>query len=80
MAIIFNNCVNVKMTMNLEGKRACSDSISDAYASLTSDWLREAANENSYYDYGNCVHFIIDLIPPGGGIEIIAKSYLSEEA
>ena len=73
--LIFRESTYVKLEIDLEGKSQCSDDISWANCSAESDWLRTLSAENRYDSFDGFLHFKIELIPPGGEINILAKDF-----
>jgi hypothetical protein len=76
--LVFEESTYVKLEVDLEGKRECSDDISDAECSAESEWLRTLSERNPYDSFEGYLHFSISLIPPGGEINILAKDFLFE--
>ena len=74
--MVFKESTYVKLDVDLEGKSQCSDDISDANCSSESDWLAKLSANNAYDDFEGFLHFKINLIPPGGTINILAKDFV----
>lgn len=74
-ALSFIDVTYMKINIDLEGKRVCSDSISSASCSKSSDWLHSLA-KNTHDDFGGYLHFRIALIPPGGSVDVLAKGFV----
>jgi hypothetical protein len=73
--LVFGGSTYLKLEVDLEGKRECSDDISDAECLAQSDWLRALSERNPYDSFEGYLHFRISLIPPGGAINILAKDF-----
>ena len=73
--LIFLESTYIKLEVDLEGKSQCSDDISWANCSAESDWLQTLSAENRYDSFEGFLHFKIELIPPGGEINILAKDF-----
>ena len=73
--LIFEESTYVQLEVDLEGKSQCSDDISDAECSGESEWLRALSERSPYDSFEGYLHFRIDLIPPGGAINILAKDF-----
>ena len=78
--LTFEDSTFVNVDVDLEGKRVCSDSIASAACSEHSDWVISLSQASPYDDFSEYLHFKISLIPPGGSINILAKSFLLTEA
>jgi len=74
--MLFHESTYVKLEVDLEGKSQCSDDISEANCSAESDWLRTLSAGNPYDSFEGFLHFSIELVPPGGAINILAKDFL----
>jgi hypothetical protein len=79
--IVFRECAYVEAEVYLEAKRMCSDDITDAECSPSSDW-KKAISEPGPYDVirgdrhlEEYLHFRISLCPPGGTINVLAKDF-----
>ena len=73
--IIFKESTYVKLEVDLEGKRVCADDISDAECRASSEWIKTLSDQNPHDSFEGYLHFAIDLIPPGGKINILAKDF-----
>jgi hypothetical protein len=76
--LVFKESTYIKLDVDLEGKSECSDDISDAECLIESELLRTLTNQNPYDNFQGYLHFCIELIPPGGTINILAKNFLLE--
>ena len=73
--LIFHESTYVALEVDLEAKSQCSDDISDAECSESSDWIRTLSERNPYDSFEGYLHFSIYLIPPGGSINVLAKDF-----
>lgn len=73
--IIFKGSTYVKLEVDLEGKRVCADDISDAGCRASSEWIKTLSDQNPHDNFEGYLHFAIELIPPGGKINILAKDF-----
>lgn len=84
--IVFKDCGYAETNIYLEAKRLCADDIAEAECNLSSDW-KDFVSQPGPYDpvrggrhLEEHLHFRIDLCPPGGSIDILAKNFaLSSE-
>jgi hypothetical protein len=76
--LVFRGSTYIKLEVDLEGKRACADDISDAQCLASSDWLQALSQQNPHDNFQGYLHFEIELIPPGGAIHILAKGFALE--
>lgn len=79
ISIIFIDSTYLKMAVDLEGKRVCSDSIESASCYKASEWITALTQTNPYDNFSGYLHFNINLIHPGGSIDILAKGFLISE-
>lgn len=76
--IVIKECTILKLDLDLDGKRVCSDQIARAFCSTASSLKSQIEQEqlkaevNPLLEY---LHFSILLIPPGGEINIFAKDF-----
>jgi hypothetical protein len=84
--IVFRECAYVEAEVYLEAKRMCSDDITDAECSPSSDW-KKAISKSGPYDVirgdrhlEEYLHFRISLCPPGGTINVLAKDFILTSA
>ncbi len=73
--LLFDGATYLRLTIDVEGKRVCSDDISGAVCSRESPWLTELREANPHDLFEGFLHFSIVLIPPGGVVEILAKDF-----
>jgi len=77
--IVFLDSTYFESKIDLEGKRVCSDDIAAAGSYGASSWLQELARSSPYDSFAGYIHFRIDLIPPGGSINILAKDFVVQD-
>ncbi len=82
--VIFKESAYIVADVYLEAKSMCSDDISDAECSKSSDW-KSTVSKPSLFDitrgnrrFEELLHFRISMCPPGGTINILAKDFLLE--
>jgi hypothetical protein len=66
----------IALEVDLEGKRVCSDDIAGAVCYASSEWIRALSERNPHDSFEGYLHFKINLIPPGGNINILAKDFI----
>lgn len=76
--IIFRGSTYIEMDVDLEGKRVCSDDISDGECYASSAWIESLSAKNPHDSFQGYLHFQIYLIPPGGTINLLAKDFTLE--
>jgi hypothetical protein len=74
--LVFEDPTYIALQVDLEGKRLCADDISSAKCHASSEWIRRLSEQNPLDNFGGYLHFEIDLIPPGGTIDILAKDFV----
>lgn len=77
MEMIFKGSTYIALEVDLEGKHQCSNDISDARCCASSEWTKMLSDRNPYDSFSGFLHFEIDLIPPGGNINILAKDFVT---
>ncbi len=79
--VTFRECAYIQADVYLEAKRMCADAISDAECTASSDWKKAVSDpgpcdpirgDRRLEDY---LHFRISLCPPGGRLDILARSF-----
>ena len=73
--LTFVGCTLLAIQIDLDGKRACSDAISNAKCYKSSDWTETLSRENPYDNFRGWLHFSITLIPPGGELNVLAIDF-----
>ena len=73
--LTFRSSTYLKLEIDLDGKRLCSDDISIAECLTSSEWIRELSAANRHDSFEGYLHFEIVMIPPGGRINILAKDF-----
>jgi len=76
--MVFRESTYVEVDVDLDGKRVCADDIADAQCLASSDWMRKLSERNPHDSFDGYLHFEIELIPPGGTINILAKDFALE--
>ena len=76
--VLIQDCTIVKIDLDLDGKKVCSDSIFKATCEIKSSFRRsrevgQLKNESNPLD--DYYHFNIVLVSPGGELSIIAKGF-----
>jgi hypothetical protein len=77
--VVFLGSTYCEATIDLGGKRACSDDISSGSCYASSAWLQELTKSHPYDSFDGFFHFRLYLIPPGGFINILAKEFVLQE-
>ena len=75
--VTFRHCAYVQMDIDLIGRQQCSDHIATAYCSESSPWLDKLKSENPQYDYKDLLHFKVELISPGGILDVLARDFIA---
>ena len=76
--LTLKDAVYIKMEMDLEGKFQCADDISSASCKVESELRNELLRSQFKYSptaLDGCYLFDLYLIPPGGRIQVFAKSF-----
>ena len=73
--VIFTDATYISLSVDLEGKGACSDAVSSAVCRDKSDWIASLAARNPHDTFEGFLHFRIEWIPPGGAIDVLAKGF-----
>jgi hypothetical protein len=72
------DAVYIKIEMDLEGKLQCADDISSASCKMESELREELLRSQFKYSptaLDGCFLFDLYLIPPGGRIQVFARSF-----
>lgn len=73
--ITFMRTNRIKMDVDLECKRDCSDQVFSGEMIEPSVWKDKIVKEDPYNDYSTYLHFRIELCAPSGTIEILAEDF-----
>ena len=81
MTVVLENAVFFFSDIDLQGKRECSDDISNAKCEARTDLMTKLQNERLQYSptaLTGYFHFSVFLIPPGGSVDVIASGFRLE--
>jgi hypothetical protein len=73
--LLFEGSTYIRLEVDLEGKRVCADSIFSATCQAESDFLTNLKKANPYDSFQGYLHFRIELVPPGGWIDLLATGF-----
>lgn len=76
--LLLKECTLLRLDIDLDGKRVCSDSIWSATCARDSSLKEEIERvqlRNEVKPLANYLHFEIRLIEPGGRVDAFAKSF-----
>lgn len=73
--ICFEDTTYVEARIDFAAKRACSDALDGAFCRLDSPWKKGLSDSNPYDDFSSYLHFGIGLVPKGGKIDLLARSF-----
>ena len=75
--MIFEEATIVRTNLDLDGKRVAADDIADASCMADSELKRQVERELRYEQHPlrDHFHFQLDLIDPGGQVNVFAKSF-----
>jgi hypothetical protein len=73
--LTFKDPTIVDLNFDLTGKQLCADDISSADCQTSSDWISELSRNSPHDNFAGYLHFEIRLIPPGGRLRILAKTF-----
>ena len=74
----FKDCTIIKLDLDLDGKRVCSDDIACNLASIDSSLKQRIEKEQLPYEtepLADYVHFHIVMTHPGGTIDVFARDF-----
>ena len=77
--ITFRDSTNFEADLDLAGKQLCSDAIWSASCLPSSSWRDKIMQNHPGNGFEGQLHFRIDLVDPGGLINILARDFSVEE-
>lgn len=73
--LCFEDTTYVEARIDFAAKRACSDAFDGAFCRLDSSWKKGLSDANPYDDFSSYLHFGLGLVPKGGKIDVLARSF-----
>ncbi len=71
----FEDTTFLRLGIDFASKRSCSDALDGAICHLSSPWKISLIESNPYDDFSSYLHYEIGLVPKGGKIDLLARTF-----